>query len=156
MMGKFPENYMKPTTRLPGSGGVSDMASSCERTILIMPHELRRFNKKLNYITSPGYLDGSPGARNAGLIGKGPYRVITTKAILGFDDKTHRMKLLQTLPGETAASVQAATGFELLMDSDVVSADPPTETELRMIREVIDPLGFFVKKPQKTQVQQQF
>ena len=147
---------MKPTTRLPGSGGASDMASSCERTILIMPHELRRFNKELNYITSPGYLDGSPGARKkAGLVGKGPYRVITTKAILGFDEETHRMKLLQTLPGETAASVQAATGFKLLMDT-VSSFDPPTETELRMIREVIDPLGFFVKKPQKTQVVQQF
>jgi glutaconate CoA-transferase, subunit B len=157
MMGRFPEDYMKPTTRLPGSGGASDMACSCERTILIMPHERRRFNNKLNYVTSPGYLDGSPGARKkAGLLGKGPYRVITTKAILGFDDKTHRMKLLQTLPGETAASVQAATGFELLMDSDITAFEPPTETELRMIREVIDPLGFFVKKPQKTQVMEQF
>jgi len=66
------------------------------------------------------------------------------------------MKLLQTLPGETAASVQAATGFELLMNPDVTAFDPPTETELRMIREVIDPLGFFVKKPQKTQMVQQF
>jgi glutaconate CoA-transferase, subunit B len=157
MMGKFPEDYMKPTTRLPGSGGASDMASSCEQTILIMPHEYRRFNKKLNYITSPGYLDGSPGARKkAGLVGKGPYRVITTKAVLGFDDETHRMKLLHTLPGETAASVQTATGFELLMDAKVSAFAPPTETELRMIREVIDPLGFFVKKPQKTRVVQQF
>ena len=118
---------------------------------------VRRFNKKLNYVTSPGYLDGSPEARKkAGLVGKGPYRVITTKAILGFDDKTHRMKLLQTMPGETAVSVQAATGFELLMDPDVTAFDPPAETELRMIREVIDPLGFFVKKPQKTQVMEQF
>jgi glutaconate CoA-transferase subunit B len=66
------------------------------------------------------------------------------------------MKPFQTLPGETAASVQAATGFELLMDPDVIAFDPPTEKELRMIREVIDPLGFFVKKPRKTQVVQQF
>jgi glutaconate CoA-transferase subunit B len=81
--------------------------------------------------------------------------VITTKAILGFDDETHWMKLLQTLPGETAASVQAETGFELLMDA-VSAFNPPTETELRMIRGVIDPQGFFVKKPQKKHVLEQF
>ncbi|HEY3316014.1 MAG TPA: CoA-transferase [Bacillota bacterium] len=62
MMGRFPEDYQKPKTRLPGSGGAGDMACSCQRTIIIMVHEQRRFNEKLNYI-SPGYLDGSPGAR---------------------------------------------------------------------------------------------
>jgi glutaconate CoA-transferase subunit B len=157
MMGKFPEEYQKPVTRLPGSGGASDMASSCEHTILIMPHEYRRFNQKLNYVTSPGYLDGSPNARKkAGLVGKGPFRVITTKAIMGFDDTTHRMKLLQTMPGETPESVQKETGFELLMHDVITAFDPPTEMELRMIREVIDPLGFFVKKPQKTEAVKQF
>jgi glutaconate CoA-transferase subunit B len=149
-MGDFPDKYMHPAKRLPGSGGASDMASSCERTILIMPHEKRRFNAKLNYITSPGHLDGSPDARKkAGLLGKGPYRLITTKAILGFDDETHRMKLLQTMPGETVESVQAATGFELLIDKNVSVVDPPTEADLRMIREDIDPFGFFIKKAQK-------
>jgi glutaconate CoA-transferase, subunit B len=59
---------------------------------------------KLNNITSPGYLDGSPGSRKkAGRLGKGPYRVINTKAILGFDDKKHRMKLLETSHGDTVA-----------------------------------------------------
>lgn len=157
MMGKFPDDYLSPKTRLPGSGGASDMASSCERTILIIPHEKRKFNEKLNYITSPGFLDGSPNARKrAGLVGKGPYRLITTKAILGFDDETHRMKLLQTLPGETVESVQAATGFKLMIDKNVSAFDPPTETELKLIREEIDPLGFFVKKPVKAQVMPQF
>nr|WP_315989746.1 CoA-transferase [Desulforamulus aquiferis] len=106
--------------RLPGSGGASDMASSCERTIIIMAHEKRRFTEKLNYLTSPGYLDGSSGARQrAGLVGQGPYRVITTRAVLGFDEETRRMKLLATLPGETISSVQENTGFELLVDPNV-------------------------------------
>jgi len=157
MMGKFPDDYQSPTTRLPGSGGASDMASSCERTILIIPHEKRKFNEKLNYITSPGFLDGSPDARKrAGLLGAGPYRVITTKAIMGFDEKTHRMKLLQTLPGETVESVQNATGFKLMVADDVSAFPPPTKEELRLIREEIDPLGFFVKKPVKPQVVPQF
>lgn len=147
MMGEFPEGYQKPKVRLPGSGGASDMACSCEQTIIIMVHERRRFNEKLSYITSPGYLDGSPNARwRAGLVGQGPYRVITTKAILGFDDETKRMKLIATLPGETVKSVQDATGFELIIPDDVYEFEPPTVEEIRLIREVIDPKGYFVKK----------
>jgi len=152
MMGKFPEDYQKPRVRLPGSGGAGDMAASCERTILIMPHQKRRFNEKLSYITSPGFLDGTPGARKrAGLLGRGPYRVITTKAVLDFDEATRRMRLIHTMPGETVESVQAATGFELLVSPAVSEFDPPTDQELRLIREQIDPLGFFVKKPVKPQ-----
>lgn len=147
MMGTFPDSYHKPKTRLPGSGGASDMACSCEQTIIIMVHERRRFNEKLDYITSPGYLDGSPDARwKAGLVGRGPYRVITTKAILGFDEQTRRMKLVATLPGETVQSIQDATGFELLISGDVYEFEPPTVEEIRLIREVIDPKGYFVKK----------
>lgn len=147
MMGDFNDSYQKPKTRLPGSGGASDMACSCEQTIIIMVHEKRRFNEKLSYVTSPGYLDGSPNARwNAGLAGQGPYRVITTKAILGFDDETRRMKLIATLPGETVNSVQDATGFELIIPDDVYPFEPPTVEEIHLIREVIDPRGYFVKK----------
>ncbi len=147
MIGDFPEGYLKPKVRLPGSGGASDMAASCERTILIVPHDKRKFNKKLQYVTSPGFLDGSPNARyNAGLQGKGPYRVITTKAILDFDEDSHRMRILQIFPGETIESIQAATGFELLVAPNVSNFDPPTVEEVRMIREDIDPTQAFVKR----------
>lgn len=147
MMGKFPEEYQKPKVRLPGSGGAGDMACSCIKTIIIMAHEPRRFNEKLKYYTSMGHMDGSPGARQkAGLQGHGPSRVITTKALMGFDEETKRMKILATMPGETVDSVQAATGFELLIDSGLYEFEPPTVEEIRLIRDVIDPYGYFVKK----------
>lgn len=147
MIGNFPVDYSSPKVRLPGSGGASDMASSCERTIIIMVHEKRRFKEKLSYLTSPGFLDGSPGARKkAGLVGKGPYRVITTRAILGFDNETRRMKLLATMPGETVQSVQENTGFELLVDDNVYQFEPPTREEIRLVRDEIDPEGYFIKK----------
>ncbi len=147
MIGDYPEGYQTPKVRLPGSGGASDMAASCERTILIVPHDKRKFSEKLQYVTSPGHLDGTPNARyNAGMQGKGPYRVITTKAILDFDEETKRMRLLQTFPGETVESVQAATGFELLVSPNVEVFEPPTKEEVRLIREEIDPNEAFVKR----------
>lgn len=147
MIGEFPTDYQKPKVRLPGSGGASDMASSCERTIIIMVHEKRRFKEKLSYVTSPGFLDGSAKAREkAGLVGQGPYRVITTKAILGFDEETRRMKLLATMPGETVESILENTGFELLVDDNVYQYEPPSVEEIRLVREEIDPEGYFIKK----------
>jgi glutaconate CoA-transferase subunit B len=147
MIGNFPENYMNPDIRLPGSGGAGDMSCSCTYTILIVQHELRRFVEKLQYTTSPGHLDGSPDARKkAGLQGKGPRRVITTKALMGFDDETKRMKILATMPGETVESVQAATGFELLVDENLYEFEPPTKEEIRLIREKIDPTQIYCKR----------
>lgn len=147
MIGDYPANYQSPKVRLPGSGGASDMAASCERTILIIPHDKRKFSNKLHYITSPGHLDGSPGARyNAGLQGKGPYRLISTKGIFDFEEETKRMRLIHTFPGETVKSIQAATGFELLVSPDVSEFEPPSVEVVRLIREEIDPNGAFVKR----------
>jgi glutaconate CoA-transferase subunit B len=147
MIGDYPDGYQKPKVRLPGSGGASDMAASCDRTILIVPHDKKKFNKKLSYITSPGHLDGSPNARyNAGMQGKGPYRLISTKGIFDFEEKTKRMRLIQIFPGETVESIQAATGFELLVADNVTQFPAPTKEEVRMIREEVDPLGIFVKR----------
>jgi len=147
MMGDFPAGYNKPKIRLPGSGGASDMAASCERTILIVPHDKKKFNHKLSYMTSPGHLDGSEGARHkAGMQGKGPYRLISTRGVFDFEEKTKRMRILHTFPGETVESIQENTGFELLVAPGVSEFPAPTVEEIRLIRQVVDPKGDFVKR----------
>ena len=73
-------SFEKPTVRLPGSGGGNDIVSSAKRIVIIMTHEKRKMVKKLDYLTSPGFLDG-PGAREkAGLRGGGPSLVVRTFA----------------------------------------------------------------------------
>ena len=83
--------YHKPKVRLPGSGGASDLASFCWRTLIIMRHDPKKFVEKLDFLTTPGYLTG-PGAREAAGLptGTGPHRVITELAVLDFhpDDET--------------------------------------------------------------------
>jgi len=130
----------KPKVRLPGSGGGNDVGSLCWRIIMIMRQDVRRFMERVDFITTPGYLTG-PGAREAAGLpkGTGPYRVVTNLGLLGFDEKTCRMKLLATNPGVTVEQVRQNTGFELLLADDIAVNDPPTARELEILRREVDP-----------------
>jgi glutaconate CoA-transferase, subunit B len=90
-------------------------------------------------LTTPGYLSG-PGAREAAGLppGTGPLYVVSTLALMGFDDETKRMKLLKTQPGVTVDDVIAETGFELIVPSEVDNNDPPSAEELHILREKVD------------------
>ncbi len=137
--------YHPPKVRLPGSGGANDVGSLCWRTIIIIRHDKLRFVPKVDFITTPGYLTG-PGAREAAGLppGTGPYRVVSTLALLDFDEETKRMRLLATNPGVTVEQVIENTGFELIIPEHVGQNEPPTEEELRILREEVDPERFYI------------
>jgi len=135
-----------PKVRLPGSGGANDLGSLCHRTITLMRQDKRRFMEKLDYLTTPGYLTG-PGAREAaGLPTEtGPYRVITQLGVMGFDEESKEMMLLQVHPGVTIDEVIENTGFDLLI-GDVRETAAPSDEELRLLREEVDPSGIVIGK----------
>jgi acyl CoA:acetate/3-ketoacid CoA transferase beta subunit len=135
-----------PRVRLPGSGGANDVGSFCWRTIIIMRQEKRRFLRKVDFVTTPGYLSG-PGAREmAGLpAGSGPYRVITQLGLYGFDDETKRLRLLAMHPGVTIDQIQENSEFEILIPRDIETTNPPTAEERRLLHE-IDPTGMAIGK----------
>ncbi|HTX90769.1 MAG TPA: CoA-transferase [Anaerolineales bacterium] len=140
-------DWAHPTVRLPGSGGANDVGSFCWRTIYVLRKQSpRTFVPKLDFLTTPGYLDG-PGARErAGLPADGgPYRVITQLGIYGFDEASKRLKLLSLHPGATVAQVREASGFEILIPTRVEVTPEPTARQLRFLRE-IDPQGLVIGK----------
>jgi glutaconate CoA-transferase subunit B len=143
--------FEKPQRRFAGSGGGNQVASHCWKTIIIMKHEGRRFVPKLDFLTSPGYLDG-PGAREkAGLPrGTGPYRVVTSKGLFGFDGESRRMTLLSVLRGVPVREVLDGMGFRPLIAESVGEIAPPTEKELRVLREEIDPGRFIIRGERMT------
>jgi glutaconate CoA-transferase subunit B len=138
--------HAHPKARLPGSGGANDVGSFSWRTIIIMRQEKRRFMKRIDFVTTPGYLTG-PGAREkAGLpAGTGPARVITQLGLYGFDENTKRVKLLAVHPGVNIGQIQENSEFEILMPESVETTQPPTEEQLRILRE-IDPMGIAIGK----------
>lgn len=131
--------YEDPDVRLPGSGGACDIACNVPRTLIVMPHERRRFPAEVDFVTSPGYIDGREGRAAAGLPG-GPAAIITDKAILRFDD-TGDAYLAALHPGVDEEAVQAATGWDLSVADDVSETAPPEPATLRLIREELDPDG---------------
>lgn len=135
----------KPKVRFPGSGGANDFASLCWRTMILTPHVKARFVEKLDFLTTPGYLTG-PGAREAaGLPANcGPYKIITNLALMGFDEETKAMRVEALAPGATIEQVIESTGFELIVPGKIEAIEPPSETELRILREEVDPLKLVI------------
>lgn len=127
----------RPKTRLPGTGGGNDI-SSLAQMIVAMKHEKRRFVKTVDFVTSPGYLQGGTTRRDSGLAAGGMYRVVTDLGIFGFDDKTKRMKIVALHSGVTVAQVQDNTGFELAAGPDIAVTERPAERELAFLRK-LDP-----------------
>ena len=131
-------DYLRPTTRMPGSGGACDAASFAPRIIIFIDHEKRRFVKTLDYLTSPGYLDGPKGRETVGLPGGGPIAVITNMAVMKFDDQTKEMYLASYYPGITPREILDNMEFNADV-SRATEAIPPSEMELKILREKCDP-----------------
>jgi len=137
------DDYDHPERRFGGPGGANEIASLCWRTILMTRLQRRKFVEKLDFMSSPGFLDGSPLARQrAGLPPEtGPYRVVTESALFGFDEETRRMQLIAVAPWSSVEEVRAQVGFDLLVARDLADLPPPTEDELTVLRSQIDPGG---------------
>ncbi len=130
--------YGAPKVRLPGSGGACDIASNVKKIIVITPHEKRRFVEKVDFRTSPGFLDGKQAWKLLKLQGGGPYAVITDLCVMKFDDSTGEMTLVSLHPGVTVEKVQENTPWKLKIAAKLETTPVPTEKELAVVR-ALDP-----------------
>ena len=139
-------DHAHPSSRLPGSGGANDVGSFAWRTIIIMRQEKRRFMKKIDFVTTPGYLTG-PGTREAAGLpaGAGPWRVITQLGVYGFHETSKQLQLIALHPGVTVEQVQENSEFEILLADQIGTTEPPTQLQ-RLILHEIDPLGIAIGK----------
>lgn len=139
-------DYHHPVTRFTGSGGANGIATYVN-TIIMMQHEKRRFMEKVDYITSPGWIDGPGGRERLGLPGnRGPKMVVTDLGILKFDENTKRMYLAHYYESSSPGKVLENTGFDLDVSQATVLPAPDPEV-IRLIREEIDPNQSFIVVP---------
>lgn len=126
-------DYRRPRARLPGCGGIADVtAYYCYVYLYVPRHSRAVFVERVEFVSGVGRGD----SRRAGA---GPCYLVSD---LGqFDFSGGRMRLLTCHPGVTVEKIREKTGFPLEIAPDLGKTEPPTAEEVRLLREVIDPLG---------------
>jgi glutaconate CoA-transferase subunit B len=143
-------DYFRPRQRFGGSGGAADFGSLAKRLVVILEHSRVRFPEKVDYITTPGYLQGYGSREAAGFRpGTGPYAVVTTLGLFKFD-ANGEMFLESVFPGVPVEEVRKNIQWELKVAEGVKELTPPTAEELRILREELDPLGMYLRNARAT------
>lgn len=135
--------YAKPKVRLPGSGGASEIAALAKRVFIIGRQSKRSFVERVSFVTSPGHRPG--GGRPDGAQGGGPQFVVTDLGTYRFD-ASGVMRLASQHPGVGGDEVRANTGWAIDVPADLETTPPPTADELRILRDELDPKGYYLKK----------
>ena len=129
----FGSDYKKPRLRLPGTGGIPDVTTYLDNIYLYVPRHSRvTFVEKLDYLSGLGHHPDR-------LHGSGTRALISDFGC--FDFPNGRMRLVSYHPMVTPERIQARTGFELDIPSEVAETPAPSDEEIRLLRERIDPLG---------------
>jgi glutaconate CoA-transferase, subunit B len=126
-------DYQRPRLRLPGSGGIPDVTVVSDKIYLyVTRHSKITFVEKCDFVSGLGHVPTR-------MVGSGPVYLVSDMG--EFDWHHGRMRLIRHFPGVTPQQIQVKTGFPLEVAPDVSEIAPPTPEELRLLREVIDPLN---------------
>jgi len=134
-------DFANPQVKLPGSGGAADIAAMSKRLLAIMNHEKRRLVERVDYVTSPGYLDGGETRKGLGL-GGGPSAVITDRGVLRPHGDDNELHLASFHPGHTIDEVREHTGWNLKVLDGADETPPPSKAEIDALH-AIDRDGFW-------------
>lgn len=133
-----------PKVRLPGSGGAAEvMANSREVFVVMRRHEARSLVEQLDFCTSPG----PDRALAAGFTarGRGVTKVITELGILSRSGPGRELILTGVHPEVDPEEVVAATGWDLKVSETLTVIEPPTDGELALLRNEIDPTRVYLR-----------
>ncbi len=134
------DDYAKPKVQLVGVRGAPGNTTNHPTSYWVPRHSTRVFVPRVDRVCGVGY-DSAAAAGPAAQRFHDLRRVVTGLAVLDFATENHSMRLVSVHPGVTVEQVQEATGFPLTIDDDVTETRLPTDEELQLIREVIDPDG---------------
>ena len=135
-------DYAQPAVRLPGSGGACEIAILAKRVLVIAPQTERSFPERVDFITSPGFVDGPLTIRRLGMPGAGPAMVITNLGCYEFADG--EMLLTSLHPGCTVEQVCEHIGWEVRLATNLKTTEEPNAEELRIIRDELDPAHLYI------------
>lgn len=129
----FGKNYNNPRLRLPGSGGIPDVTPMMDKICLYVPRHSRvTFVKLLDYLSGLGH---SKKRKK----GRGPILLVTDLGVFSFNNGIMESRSIH--PGVLPEKVMRKSGFDIIINDNIARTIPPTDTELSILRNKIDPLG---------------
>ena len=128
--------YESPKVRLPGAGGAPEIAASAKEVVVILRQRQRSFVEELAFVTSVGHRHGGDSRKELGYLGAGVTMVVTDLGVLRPDPETKELTMTGLHPGATAQAAKEATGWDLHVAEDPKVTDPPTDEELRVLRDL--------------------
>jgi len=134
-------DYRKPKAAILGVRGLAGNSISHANSMFVPNHSPRVFVEgEVDMVCSAGY---NPARWPQGQIPADLRvgRVITDLAVLDFGGSAHAPRLLSVHPGVTVEQVCAATSFPLELAARTPETVAPTEEQLQLIRERLDPNG---------------
>jgi glutaconate CoA-transferase subunit B len=138
-------DYNHPKVRLPGSGGSMEIAAWANRCYVLTPHQKRRFPEKVDFRTSAGFLGGRAEREKFGLRGAGPQAVVTDLGIME-PDENGELVLTALHPGASGEQARQNTGWDLKVSASLRLTEPPSQEELRILHEELDPDSIYLKE----------
>jgi glutaconate CoA-transferase subunit B len=132
-------DYEHPKVRLPGSGGACEISIHAKKIILILKQNKKTFPEKIDFITSPGFINKDNPRKKLGIPGDGPVLVITDFGVYTFTSDTHEMVLTEIHPGGTLENIRENLSWDVKVSDPVKTTNSPTANELKIIREDLDP-----------------
>jgi acyl CoA:acetate/3-ketoacid CoA transferase beta subunit len=127
--------HEKPVRQMFGARGAPGNTVNHRTSYWVAKHAARVFVESVDFASGVGYdrATGSAGRFHD------VHRVVTNLAVLDFAGPDHTMRIASLHPGVTVEQVQEQTGFPLDVPGDLGVTREPTDEELKLLREVLDP-----------------
>ncbi|MFS3130015.1 CoA-transferase subunit beta [Nocardioides sp. Bht2] len=134
-------DFAQPKRQLLGSRGAPGNTVNNRTSYWVPKHNTRVFVEKVDIVSGVGpkaAKEAGPGASKYNDI----HRIISNLGVFDMGGPDDTMRIVSLHPGVTLEEVQEATGFELYVDGDVATTRLPSDAELTIIREMLDPKNF--------------
>lgn len=133
-------DWARPARQLLGVRGAPVNTLNNPTSYWVPKHSKRVFVEHVDMVSGVGYDRAAAAGPSATRYHRIP-GVITDLGVFDFETPDRTMRIRSLHPGVALEQVTEATGFALSVPDDVPLTREPTEAELRLIREVIDPKG---------------
>lgn len=131
----------RPKVKLGGGGGGGNLAATIGHlTLWTTRHRSgRTLVQECDFVTDMGHRTREGTGAELGFSGGGPQWLVTELGVFDYD-QTGSARLRQVFPDVSLETVQAATGFEFAVASDLRPVPLPSAAQIAALR-AIDPLG---------------